>query len=380
MTHRLGLIINPIAGMGGSVGLKGTDGDLAAKAQAMGAAPVAGPRAVTALTQLAELRKELLVLTCAGHMGATAAETAGLSSKIVSGAGTAETTAEDTRAAANAILAHRPVLFLFVGGDGTARDVSAIVGRQIPVLGVPSGVKMHSAVFAATARAAGEVARRYLLAEDRESLLRDGEIMDRETSGLEGESLSPRLFGMVRTPQVTFLVPGAKSSGVATERATLAGAVHRASEIIDDGRIALIGPGSTMQALKRQLGFEGTSLGVDAVVDGRCLAKDLNEQGILELIGNRPARIVVSVVGGQGFLFGRGNQQLSPRVIRAVGTDNIVVVSSLEKLTTLFDKCLLVDTGDEDLDNDLAGHMPVIVSGTRTVMMPVRNASLEAVK
>ena len=149
MTHRLGLIINPIAGMGGSVGLKGTDGDLAAKAQAMGAAPVAGPRAVTALTQLSELRKELLVLTCSGDMGATAAETAGLNSRIVSGVGCAETTAEDTRTAANAILGHRPLLFLFVGGDGTARDVSEIVGKSIPILGVPSGVKMHSAVFAA---------------------------------------------------------------------------------------------------------------------------------------------------------------------------------------------------------------------------------------
>jgi len=380
MKHRLGLIINPIAGMGGSVGLKGTDGDLVAKAQAMGAAPVAGPRAVTALTQLTELRKELLVLTCLGEMGATAAETAGLNSRIVSGVGSAETTAEDTRAAANAILGHRPVLFLFVGGDGTARDVSEVVGKSIPILGVPSGVKMHSAVFAATARAAGEVARRYLLADDRESLLRDGEIMDRETPSTGGENLSPKLFGMVRTPQVTFLVPGAKSSSPVTERATLAGAIHRASETINDERVSLIGPGSTMQALKRQLGFEGTPLGVDAVADGRCLAKDVNEQGILELIGNRPARIVVSIIGGQGFLFGRGNQQLSARVIRAVGTDNIVVVSSLEKLTTLFGNCLLVDTGDEDLDNSLAGHMPVIVSSIRTVMMPVRTASLEALK
>ena len=380
MTHRLGLIINPIAGMGGSVGLKGTDGDLVAKAQAMGAAPVAGVRAVIALTQLTEFKKELLVLTCSGDMGATAAEAAGLNSRIVSRVGNAGTTAEDTRAAANAILGHRPVLFLFVGGDGTARDVSEVVGKSIPILGVPSGVKMHSAVFAATARAAGEVARRYLLADDRESLLRDGEIMDRETLSTGGESLSPKLFGMVRTPQVTFLVPGAKSSSPVTEQAALAGAIHRVSETVADERVSLIGPGSTMQALKRQLGFEGTPLGVDAVTDGRCLAKDVNEQVILELIGKRPARIVVSIIGGQGFLFGRGNQQLSARVISAVGTDNIVVVSSLEKLTTLFGNCLLVDTGDEDLDNSLAGHLPVIVSSTRTVMMPVRNASLEAVK
>jgi predicted polyphosphate/ATP-dependent NAD kinase len=127
-----------------------------------------------------------------------------------------------------------------------------------------------------------------------------------------------------------------------------------------------------MQAIKRKLGFEGSPLGVDVVRDGRCLATDVNEQRILELIKDRPARIVVSVVGGQGFLFGRGNQQLSARVIREVGIDNIVVVSSLEKLTDLRRNCLLVDTGDEKLDENLAGYIKILVSSVRTVMMPVK--------
>jgi predicted polyphosphate/ATP-dependent NAD kinase len=310
-------------------------------------------------------------------MGATVAHDAGLRRKILHRIDHAPTTSNDTKVAASHILGAQPALLLFVGGDGTARDLLQVVGRDVPILGVPSGVKMHSAIFAATARAAGEVARRYLLADDREALLGDAEIMDRVMLNSGENVLSPELYGLVRTPRLTFLVPGAKASIPVSVSAALAGAVRRACELIADERISLIGPGSTMQALKRRLGFEGTPLSVDAVKNGRCLAQDVNEQGILGLIAGQPARIVVSVVGGQGFLFGRGNQQLSARVIREVGLDNIVVLSSLEKLSALTDHYLLVDTGDEELDKELAGHIAVVVSSARTVMMPVRNVSLE---
>ena len=131
-----------------------------------------------------------------------------------------------------------------------------------------------------------------------------------------------------------------------------------------------------MRKLKKRLGADGTLLGVDLFADGKCIATDADERSILRHIEGRAARIVLSVVGGQGFLFGRGNQQLSPRVIRAVGPENIVVVSSMEKLAALDPEALLVDTGDETLDRELAGHRPVIVSGSRTVMMPVRDAAV----
>ncbi len=373
--YRLGLIINPIAGMGGSVGLKGTDGDRAAKAKAMGALPVAAARAEIALSPLISIKKDIVLLTCSGAMGAIAAQHAGLESIVLSADCDATTTAADTKDAASRILGHDPELILFVGGDGTARDLLQIVGDKTPLLGVPSGVKMHSAVFAATARAAGEVARNYLLAADRHSLLRDAEIMDREISRSGDLAMSPRIYGMVRTPQLSFLVPGAKSSSRMSDTATLEAAISRVRETIGDERISLIGPGSTMQAIKRQFGIEGTALGVDAVAGGRCVETDVSEQRILELIKDKPARIVVSIVGGQGFLFGRGNQQLSPRVIREVGIDNIIVVSSLEKLVALPGGCLLVDTGSERLDDDLAGHIKILVSSGRTVMMPVKSLS-----
>ena len=363
--------------MGGSVGLKGTDGDLAVRAKAMGATPVAEDRAVAALSQLARLCPDIEVLTCPGTMGAAATRGTGLASEIVCDTPGSETSDEDTKAAARAILAASPDLLLFVGGDGTARDIHDVVDEKLPVLGVPSGVKMHSAVFAATPRAAGEVAARYLRADDPESLLAEVEILDRSDVVGNGQDLSPKLFGVVKAPRLGFLVPGAKASRPVAEPMALAAALDRVAEMLHDERVTLIGPGSTMQMLAKQLGFDGTLLGVDAARNGELLASDLDERRILDLIAGEPARIVVSIVGGQGFLFGRGNQQLSPEVISQVGVENIVIVSSLEKLAGLPGNCLLVDTGDESVDAMLAGYLPVIVSDARTVMMPVKNASSE---
>ena len=372
--YRLGLIVNPVAGMGGSVGLKGTDGALAGQARSLGAEPVAGGRASLALAHLAASGADLEVLTCAGSMGADAARSSGYEPSIVHVASEHGTTAEDSRTAARRIVEGRPHLLLFAGGDGTARDLLPAVATSTPLLGVPAGVKMHSAVFAATARAAGEVARQYLHAPNRESLLRDAEIMDRDPAVEAGGAASPRLYGMVRTPSLSFLVPGAKAASRVTDEAALAGAVRRVAGDLDDARLSLLGPGSTMQLVKRECGFEGAPLGIDAVRHGRCIASDLDERGILDLLRGGPARIVISVVGGQGFLFGRGNQPLSSRVIRLVGPENIVCLASLEKLTALPQPCLLLDTGDAALDEELAGYLEVRVSERKTVLMPVRSA------
>ena len=373
--YRLGLIVNPVAGMGGSVGLKGTDGDLVVEARSLGAEPLSPGRAAVALSQLGGLGPELEVLTCSGPMGADAVRASGLDPSVVHRLAGDATTAQDSRVTAARIVEHRPDLMLFAGGDGTARDLLGAVGSATPLLGVPSGVKMHSAVFAATARAAGEVACRYLTAADRAGLLRDAEIMDREPALETAGAPSPRLYGMARTPSLSFLVPGAKAASRVTDQAALAGAVRRVARELGDERISLLGPGSTMQLVKRECGFEGTPLGIDAVRSGRCIGSDLNERQILALLRNRPARIVVSVVGGQGFLFGRGNQPLSASAIRSVGLENIVVVSSLEKLTALPEGCLLVDTGEAALDEALAGYLKVRVGGVKTVLMPVRSAT-----
>lgn len=388
--RRLGLIVNPIAGMGGAVGLKGTDGVLAERAQVLGARPSAAERAVTALRALEGLDVE--IHTCSGAMGAEAAGRAGLKVVVVLDVGAGATTSADTQRAATLMRERNVDLLLIVGGDGTARDVLSAVHGEVPVLGVPAGVKMHSAVFAATARTAGDVARLFLCSANPSALLHDAEVMDRESTDPEStdpestvrestdrwdERGSPRLYGVMRTPKISFFVPHAKAASVLSDEAALSGAVRRVARLAQDDRVTLLGPGTTLQRVKTELDCAGSVLGVAAVRSGRCLARDAGETEILELLGDRPARLVVGVVGGQGFLFGRGNQQFSPRVIRAVGLENVVVVASVEKLLALDAGALLVDTGDEELDDALAGFTSIVVSANRTLVFPVRNAGRE---
>ena len=370
--RRLGLVVNPIAGMGGAVGLKGTDDNLLEQALALGARPASRGRVLATLRAIAT-RGTILprIVTSSGEMGAEVAAAAGFDTDVVHEAPSRRTSAEDTRCAAREIARRGVDLLLFAGGDGTARDLLEAVGRRLPILGIPCGVKMHSAVFATTPRAAADVARVFLAARDPEQLLHDAEVMDRNSS--EGNMASPELFGFVRTPRVASLVVPAKSGP--SSDALIEGACRRAACLAMDSRVSLIGPGSTMQRVKQQLGVCGTLLGVDAFSEGALLGLDLNEQDILALLEDRPARIILSIVGGQGFLFGRGNQQLSSGVIRAVGKKNIVIVASSAKLSGFSPNGLRVDTGDETLDDELTGYLPVMTGARRHVMMPVRSSA-----
>ncbi len=371
----IGLVVNPIAGMGGAVGLKGTDGALVDRAARAGAVARACSRAATAIEALTEPGDSIQIVTSAGAMGGDAVESAGMTPVVVHRAErTDRTTARDTVEAARCICDLEPRLLLFAGGDGTARDIVEAVGDRVPVLGIPAGVKMHSSVFASSPRAAGEVARRFLSSSEPSAMLEQAEVLDRDD---DIDSDAPILCGSLTIPRLDQLVPGAKAGSRLSDRAALDGALVRTRQLIDDERINLLGPGSTMRSLKQALGFEGTLLGVDAIRRGQLLGTDLSERDILELIEGKPARIVMTVIGGQGFLFGRGNQPLSPAVIRRVGRDNIVVVASQEKLVGLPGNCLLVDTGDVQLDEELSGYLPVLVSSRRSVMMPVRHTSGE---
>jgi predicted polyphosphate/ATP-dependent NAD kinase len=375
MTRRLALIVNPIAGMGGAVGLAGTDGERAQRARELGAIGSAGERALSALRALQGI--DVVVETCSGPMGAEIAQRAGLRYEVVVDIDRQSTTSADSHRAAATLRDRRVALLLVAGGDGTARDVLEAVGRDIPVLGIPAGVKMHSAIFAATARTAGEVARAFLTSAAPEALLRDAEVMDRETDGTGQMPASPKLYGFLRVPKISFFVPHAKASSILADERALEGAVQRLVRLTQDEHVSLLGPGMTIERVKKAAGCAGSPLAVAAVSGGRCVGQDLSETQILHTIADKPARLIVGVVGGQGFLFGRGNQQLSPRVIRAVGTQNIVVVAAAEKLLALESGALLVDTGDEALDDELAGFVSVIVSAQRTMMFAVKNAARE---
>jgi predicted polyphosphate/ATP-dependent NAD kinase len=357
---RLGLIVNPIAGMGGGVGLKGTDSaEALRRARELGAKPRSADRARMALQPIvARVGGQLELLTAPGAMGEEVARGLGIEPTVIGIAHRGETGPADTHAAALAIAEAGVDLLLFAGGDGTARDVCAAIGDRVPALGIPTGVKMHSAVYATSPRAAGEAAIRFLAAGS--PATREAEVMDIDEEAFRGGRVSARLYGMLRVPDLPSLVQHLKSGSAGSDAAALAGIADDMIERMRDGALYLIGPGTTTRAIVERMGGTKTLLGVDLYCRGELIVADATERQILAQLDGPPARIVVTPIGGQGFLFGRGNQQLSAEVIRRVGKQNVIVVSTLEKIAGLRGDPLLVDTGDAALDAELAGYIRVV--------------------
>jgi predicted polyphosphate/ATP-dependent NAD kinase len=367
---RLGLLVNPIAGMGGRVGLKGTDGAaVLALARERGATPVSCARAGLALRRLVGDGLRPHVVAAPEQMGAQLARAAGLSVETTPETAAEPTTAADTRAAAAAMLDRGVDLLLFAGGDGTARDIHDAVDRRLPLVGVPSGVKMHSGVFAANPEAAGRVAGAFL--RDRAgTALREAEIADVDEEAVRAGRVATRLYGSALVPVEPRLMIGAKASSSPSR--LVEAACQALAREMDPGRLYLLGPGTTTAAVSAALGLGATLLGVDAVCDGRPVGTDLDEAGILALLERHDdARLVLGVVGGQGSLVGRGNQQLSARVLRRVGPGGLVVVADAAKLLALQPPRLRVDTGDDELDKELSGYVRVQVAPGRTMLMNV---------
>lgn len=370
---RLGLIVNPIAGMGGRVGLKGTDGtDVLERAQRLGATPVAAERAARTLARLDRRCVGLRLVAAAGVMGADLSAAHGFEMEVLPQGrhGEGLTTAEDTRAAA-AELARREVdLILFAGGDGTARDIHDAVGERLPMLGVPTGVKMHSGVFATTPESAADVVASFMAAMPLRRV-REAEVMDIDEDAVRAGTISTRLYGAACVPDDRLRVQAAKLSAVPSDEEALEAVCAAVADAMDPRRIYVLGPGTTTRRVMRRLALQKTLLGVDAVRAGLLLGADLGERELLELIGNEPATLLIGVVGGQGALFGRGNQQLSPAVLRRIGTENIEVIAGLRKLIALDPPLLHVDTGDPELDAALCGYRRVQVAPRRAVVYRV---------
>jgi len=131
-------------------------------------------------------------------------------------------------------------------------------------------------------------------------------------------------------------------------------------ETMEQDVFYLIGSGSTTAEIMEQLSLPNTLLGVDIVYNQQLLESDADEQGILKTIQDHPAKIVVTTIGGQGHVFGRGNQQLSAKVIRQVGRENIIIIATNEKLRSLDKRPMISDTGDVVLDKQLAGLYSVV--------------------
>ncbi|MEV5977571.1 NAD(+)/NADH kinase [Streptomyces sp. NPDC052114] len=418
---RVGLVVNPVAGLGGRVGLGGTDGpERALRALELGARPQAGARAAEALRAL-RTGAAPVVVTAPGPMGADAVRAAGLAVEVVGppvagvaarraverpapgGAATAirttaatgqdaatatraghaaapgpatavPTTPADTTTAVRALVASGIDLLLFAGGDGTARDVlGALGGARCPVLGVPTGVKMHSAVFAVGPRAAGEVAAAWL--DGRGGVrLRDAEVMDRDESALIAGRVASRLFGWLSVPDVPARVQQRKTGSTAATAEASGGIATELAARVGEGLLVL-GPGSTTRAVARALGADASLAGVDvlALREGRAevMAREAAEAELLARIGRGPCWIALSPIGGQGFLLGRGNQQISPRVLRAAGgRARLLVLCPEHKLAALGGRPLLLDTTDAALDAELTGYLPVLTGHRRVSLYP----------
>lgn len=361
MPTELGFLLNPVAGLGGRVGLHGTDGRVA-EALALGARPVAPARAARAL---AALPRSTRLVTVAGPMGGDLLTELGRPHRTVVFGPAEPSTAADTRATVAELAAEGVALLLFTGGDGTARDVLAVVGADLPVLGVPSGVKMHSGVFAAGPEAAGESAAAFLAAPERFGTAQ-AEVVDLDSG-------APRLFGVARVPAAGRAIVRAKSAGPsgAAEAAGLAALGRSVAAALDPARLWLIGPGTTAATVSAALGLPSAPLGVDAVLDGELLARDAGERELLMLLGAHPkTTLVLGVVGGQGFLLGRGNQQLSAGVLAAVGAANIEILASPGKIAALDPPVLRVDVD---------GGFPEILGYRRVHTAPGQSTVLQVV-
>lgn len=371
---RLGLIVNPLAGVGGPAGLKGSDGaDTAAEALRRGSELRASQRALRALQRVARAMDpgSIELLTCPGSMGETAARECGFVPRLVAGGHSGQTTAADTEQAAAQMVAQGVDLLLFVGGDGTARNICNAVPAAQPVLGIPAGVKMQSGVYAITPEAAGDIIVQLLRGELVD--IRQQEVRDIDEQALRQGRVKSRYYGELLVPEAGRFMQQVKSGGREMAELVLQDIAETLLEEMDDDCLYIIGPGSTTAGLMAAMGLDNTLLGVDLVRNRQVLAADVAAAEIecaLDCHGG-PVKIVITPIGGQGMLLGRGNQQLTPTILKRVGRDNLVVVATKTKITGLGGRPLLVDSNDPLLDEALAGYIPVLTGYRDRILYPL---------
>ncbi len=354
MKRKVGLIVNPIAGMGGRVGLKGTDGEeTLKKALKLGAKPVTPSKAVKFLEKIKNRKEEFELLTGAGNMGEEEAKKVNIEIKPL-GLRKEKTTREDTKKIAEQMLKEKVELIIFFGGDGTAVDLCETVDAKVPVIGVPSGVKMYSGVFALNIDSAFKIFSEFL---DGKTEFEEREVVEVNEQAFREDRLVLEIKGYLKVPVVKGRVQNSKTLLPSDEE----NKTSIAKWVIDNmnDSVYILGPGSTVSTITKMLNQPKTFLGVDAMYKKRVIGLDLNEKELLKIINDKKAKIVVSPLGKQGFIFGRGNQQISPEVIKKVGIKNIILVATKSKVieTPFFH----VDTGDPELDHKLKGYKRVIV-------------------
>ncbi|MEO0384448.1 MAG: ATP-NAD kinase family protein [Pseudomonadota bacterium] len=363
----IGLVVNPIAGLGGRVGLKGTDGPgTVAQALERGAEPQAGPRARRAINQFAKRVPGASLLIASGQQGADWAEGLALNVTVID-LTTDSQTARDTHLAVESMADCD--LIVFAGGDGTARDVASALRKGQAMLGIPCGVKMHSGVFAISPEAAGALLADILTTPDRITWTNEAEVMDIDEAALRKGHIAPELYGHARVPMTANRIQASKGGLRKDWRAALAGAAAELAKQMDTDTLYVIGPGTSAGAVMQAAGHTPTVLGIDALRNGKVVARDVGSRELEALASEGPVRLVLGVTGQQGFLIGRGNQQISPQVLARAGREGLIVLAAEDKLMGLAQPCLWVDSGDPVLDAQLEGFLRVRTAPGRETMM-----------
>ena len=380
---KLGLVINPIAGIGGSVALKGSDG-MVMHALALGAKPLANARTKLALEILLPYQDDIVIYTANDQMGEQCARELGFSVEVLYQAEHKQTNSADSQQAAQALLSQGVDIILFAGGDGTARDIANVVAsddndyQQVPVLGIPAGCKIHSGVYAITPKAAGRIIE--LMVTKELVTLTTGDVMDIDESLFRQGIVKAKRYSEMKIPSELRYVQAVKSGGKESDEFVLQDiAANIIEEMNDyDDRQFIIGSGSTTAFLMAELNLVNTLLGVDIITEQSLTAADVTEAELFRAITAYQgiSKLVITLIGGQGHVFGRGNQQLSPRVIRAIlaqpgGRDNIIIIATKAKLAALANKPLISDTGDAELDQQLSGFMPITTGYKDQVLYPL---------
>jgi predicted polyphosphate/ATP-dependent NAD kinase len=370
---KIGFIVNPIAGMGGRVGLKGTDSVLK-EAIAKGAKPIAPKRAVEFLQKLKENMVEITieVLTCPSIMGEKEAKDASFPVHVLPMKIGKETSAEDTKTAVKLLITAKVKLIVFVGGDGTAKDIfDAMQGYgEVPVLGVPSGVKMYSGIFAVNPSDAVNVVLTF--AGDQAEIA-EFEIMDADEKAIRSDTFAVKLHGFLKGPFVPMRIQGSKQTSPETvdEKENQTAITRYVIEEMRPEATYILGPGTTVKRIAELLGVEKTVLGVDIYKKGKVIL-DVDERRIFEEVEDwQNTWIILSPIGHQGILLGRGNQQISPEIIKRVGKQHIIVAATKSKLQSIEGNMLRVDTGDAEVDNMLKGYIKVVTDYREWQLMPV---------
>lgn len=355
---KLGLIINPIAGMGGTVGLKGTD-NMVEEALTRGAVPRCKERVRKALEELIDIKNCFEIYTYDGEMGGDLVKTMGFTYKLLDKE-SLNVSRKDTLRLAKQLKKESVDIILFAGGDGTARDVYESIGIEMVSLGIPAGVKIHSPVYAKNPRKAGQLTKLYL--QEKVKKVKEVEVLDIDEEQYRRNIVNTKLYGYLTIPFEKDYVQNRKTGTPLSELAAQESIAHEVIDNMEKDTYYLIGAGTTTRGIMQLLNLNNTLIGIDLIYNKTLVENDLSESEILKYIEGKKTKLIVTITGGQGYLFGRGNQQLTPKVIRIIGKDNIIIVCTKNKLSSLRGEPLLVDTSDSELDNYLSGYYKVITS------------------